>query len=176
MGHGMIVGIAAVGKNLEIGRGNAIPWKYPADLKFFKKITTGNAVVMGRRTWESIGGPLPDRLNIIMSKSWPSGQHVPYAEAKFKDVFVVSGIKPVIQMAMMMKSDLYVMGGTQIYEQFLPHIDEWVVTRVPESVEDADRFMPANFLDGFVIGDEMDLGDGLRVEIYKKSEEKTTEL
>ncbi|MEO6049901.1 MAG: dihydrofolate reductase, partial [Pyrinomonadaceae bacterium] len=65
----MIIGIVAISKNFAIGRGGKLPWHYGADLKFFKATTTGNAIVMGANTWRSIGKPLPDRLNIVLSRS-----------------------------------------------------------------------------------------------------------
>ncbi|HCA57471.1 MAG TPA: dihydrofolate reductase, partial [Blastocatellia bacterium] len=64
-----LIGIVAIAENFAIGKGGKLPWHYPADLKFFKETTTGNAVVMGRTTWDSIGRPLPNRLNIVLSRS-----------------------------------------------------------------------------------------------------------
>ena len=66
-----IIGIVAVAKNLAIGKGGKLPWHYPADLKFFKATTMGNALVMGYNTWGSIGKPLPGRLNIVLSRRRP---------------------------------------------------------------------------------------------------------
>ena len=64
-----IIAIVAIAKNYAIGKDGKLPWHYPADLKFFKETTTGHAVVMGSHTWESIGRPLPNRLNIVLSRS-----------------------------------------------------------------------------------------------------------
>ena len=64
-----IIGIIALAQNYAIGRGGKLPWHYSADLKFFKNTTTGSAVVMGFNTWLSIGKPLPNRLNIVLSRS-----------------------------------------------------------------------------------------------------------
>lgn len=167
----MIVGITAVGRNLEIGRAGKIPWKHPEDLKFFKRVTEGNTVIMGRKTWESIGRPLPNRLNVILSRTYPIGQLAPYSDAKFKDVFVVKSVEDVVRMSRSLKkTDAYVIGGSEIYRQFLSYIDEWVVTRIPETIEDADTFMPSDFLDGFVLGDEVDLGDELVVQTYARTD------
>ena len=63
-----IIGIVAVAENLAIGKGGKLPWHYPADLKHFKQTTTGNAIVMGSNTWRSIGKPLSNRLNIVLSR------------------------------------------------------------------------------------------------------------
>src|SRR6266436_1792113 len=62
-----IIGIVAVDRNLAIGKGGTLPWHYPADMKFFKQTTLGNAVVMGSRTWQTLKKPLPDRMNIVLS-------------------------------------------------------------------------------------------------------------
>jgi len=64
-----IIGIIAIAQNYAIGRGGTLPWHYSADLKFFKQTTTGSAIVMGFNTWRSIGKPLPNRLNIVLSRS-----------------------------------------------------------------------------------------------------------
>src|SRR5205814_10289806 len=63
-----IIGIVAVDRNLAIGKGGRLPWHYSADLKFFKETTIGNAVVMGRRTWLALKGPLKDRQNIVLTR------------------------------------------------------------------------------------------------------------
>src|SRR5262249_43814184 len=63
-----IIGIVAVDRNLAIGKGGTLPWHYSADLKFFKQTTVGNAVVMGNRTWQSLKRPLPDRLNVVLTR------------------------------------------------------------------------------------------------------------
>ena len=65
----MIIGIVAVARDMAIGRDGKLPWHYPSDLKFFKRTTVRNTVVMGSNTWRSIGKPLPDRLNIVLSRS-----------------------------------------------------------------------------------------------------------
>src|SRR5438045_4056667 len=64
-----IIGIVAIAKNFAIGKGGKLPWHHSADLKFFKETTTGNAIVMGANTYRSIGKPLPDRLNIVLSRN-----------------------------------------------------------------------------------------------------------
>ena len=75
-----IIGIVAVAKNNAIGKGGKLPWHYPADLKFFKQTTIGNAVVMGMNTWRSIGRPLPNRLNIVNCDMYVIGGSKTFAE------------------------------------------------------------------------------------------------
>jgi len=155
-----IIGIVAVARNNAIGKGGKLPWHYPADLKFFKQTTTGNAVVMGMNTWRSIGKPLPDRLNIVLSRS----AQIDRAE----NLLFLRSEKEALDLANFLKCDLFVIGGSKTYAGFAGVIDEWIVTRVPVTVDDADVFMPADFLDDFEIVDRRELGDGLVVETFRR--------
>lgn len=156
----MIIGIVAIAKNFAIGKDGKLPWHYPADLKFFKQTTTGNTVVMGWNTWKSIGRPLPNRLNIILSRK---GKIDERAEA-----VVVPGKEAVLKLAETQGGDTYIIGGARTYATFADEIEKWLVTEVPVEVEDADTFMPRDFLDGFSESDEIDLGDGLRVRVFQR--------
>jgi len=157
----MIIGIVAVDQNLAIGKGGKLPWHYSADMKFFKATTIGNAVVMGRRTWETLKGPLKDRTNIVLSRD---------AElAHPESVLVMRDVDSVLEFARGRYEHLFVMGGAKVYEAFLPHVDRWIVTEVPLSVEDADTFMPANFLERFELYELRQLDEGLRVKFYERA-------
>ena len=156
-----IIGIVAVDRNLAIGKDGKLPWHYSADMKFFKQTTIGNAVVMGRRTWSTLKGPLPDRQNIVLSRT--GDLEVPEAIRVMKDV------DSVLEFARALDNHLFVIGGAKVYEVFLPHIDRWLVTEVPLSVEGADTFMPRNFLDGFQMYKMQQLDEGLRVKCYEKA-------
>jgi len=79
----VIIGIVAIAKNYAIGKDGKLPWHYSSDLKFFKETTAGNAVVMGSNTWRSIGKPLPNRLNVILSRS---GLDLPSGVLLFRDM------------------------------------------------------------------------------------------
>lgn len=122
--------IAAVDQALAIGRGNALPWHLPADLRRFKALTLGHAVLMGRRTWDSIGRPLPGRRNLVLSRS--SG---PIAGAE-----VLHGIDAALALAG--SQPLYVIGGGEIYTQFLPMATELCLTHVDTRIADADTWFP----------------------------------
>ncbi|HEY6232129.1 MAG TPA: dihydrofolate reductase [Pyrinomonadaceae bacterium] len=137
----MIIGIVAVDKNGAIGKHGKLPWHYSADLKFFKETTTGNAVVMGRKTWLTLKKPLPNRLNIVLSRQATIEPQ--------ESVVVLRDVESVLALAKTLASDLYVIGGEQVYRSFVDAIDCWIVTRVPLTVEDADAFVPPNYLDGF---------------------------
>lgn len=156
----MIIGIVAIAKNFAIGKDGKLPWHYSADLKFFKETTVGNAVVMGSNTWASLGKPLPNRLNIILTRR-NDIETLP-------NVVVVHGKSEAIALANFLKGDLFVIGGAKTFSDFADVIDKWFVTEVPENVTDADVFMPGNFLDGFKVIEEKKLDDDLNVKILNR--------
>ena len=156
-----IIGIVAISKNYAIGRDGKLPWHFAADLKFFKETTTGNAVVMGANTWRSIGKPLPNRLNVVLSGS---SSVTPPAE-----VMRLGEKDEVIDLAQYLNRDMYVIGGARVYADFADVIEKWIVTEVPLTVDDADTFMPTDFLDEFELDETRDLGDGLHVKILHRS-------
>ena len=156
------IGIVAVDRNNAIGRGGALPWHYSADLKFFKERTTGNVCVMGRRTWESLKRPLPNRLNVVLSRGLDIESRA--------GVVSLKDARSVLALAPYLARDVYVIGGAEIFRAFSSAIGEWIVTRVPVAVEGADTFLPADFLDGFAPRDTRDLGEGLQVTFYARPE------
>jgi dihydrofolate reductase len=156
-----IIAIVAIAKNYAIGKDGKLPWHYPADLKFFKETTTGHAVVMGSHTWESIGRPLPNRLNIVLSRSAEIGET--------PNVRLLRSKEEVLELAKTLDTDIFIIGGAKTFETFADSIDKWLVTEVPVEVEGADTFMLADFLDRFRMTAEIDLADGLKVKIFEKS-------
>ncbi len=156
----MIIGIVAIAKNYAIGKDGKLPWHYSADLKFFKETTTGNAIVMGANTWRSIGRPLPNRLNIVLTRTGKV--------AVSDDVVKLNNKQAVIDLAKKAKGDIYIIGGAQVYRDLADIINKWIVTEIPITVEDADTFMPADFLDGFEPEQTIDLGDELVVKILHR--------
>ncbi len=155
-----IIGIVAIDHNNAIGRGGALPWRYSADVKFFREQTTGHACVMGRKTWLSLPKPLKNRLNIVMSRS----NEVDAQEG----VIVLRDRVSVLSLQAYLACDLFIIGGEQIYRTFAPYIEKWMVTRVPLSVPDADTFMPPDFLNGFALGESRQLEANLLVNFYQK--------
>jgi dihydrofolate reductase len=154
----MIIGIVAVDRNGAIGKGRKLPWHYAADMKFFKETTTGHACVMGHKTWLSLKKPLPNRLNIVLSR---------HAEIESTDgVTVLRNVPAVLSLARDQESDLFVIGGEQVYGAFMPHIEKWIVTEVPLIVEDADAFVPQNYLARFTRSNSQTIGEDLTVSIY----------
>lgn len=126
----MISLIVAMGQNRVIGLRNKMPWHLPADLAYFKKMTTGHSVIMGRKTFQSIGRPLPNRTNIILTRDKS------FAAEGCK---VIYSITEAIELAK--KEDLFVIGGADIYQQFLPYVDQVYITQIHEEFE-GDTFFP----------------------------------
>ena len=155
-----LIGIVAVDRMGAIGRGGALPWHYSADLKFFKERTVGNVCVMGRRTWGSLRRPLPDRLNVVLSRG-------PEIDSR-PGVVVLRDAQSVLSLAPYLSRDVYVIGGAEVFRAFAPVIEEWIVTRVPVAAEGADTFMPADFLDGFEPRETRSLGEGLQATFYSR--------
>lgn len=130
--------IAAVAENGIIGVDGEMPWHLPADLQHFKETTMGHPVIMGRLTYESIasdiGGPLPGRTNIVLSRGSPD---VP------DEVVVVDSIEQAVETAQQVAGateTVYVIGGATIYEQFLPQADRLVLTEIESPYEGDTRF------------------------------------
>jgi len=156
----MIIGIVAVDQNGAIGKGGKLPWHYSADMKFFKETTIGNAVVMGRKTWLTLKKPLPQRLNIVLSRK----SEIEPQES----VIVMRDVESVLEKANNLDCDLYVIGGEQVYKAFLPHIDRWLVTEVPLTINDADTFVPQEYLRDFEGIESREIGENLRVRLYQR--------
>ena len=155
----MLIGIVAIAKNLAIGKDGKLPWHYSADLKFFKETTAGNAVVMGSATWRSIGRPLPNRLNVVLSR----GDRI-----ENPAVMQLASVDEVVELSKYLNRDVYIIGGAKTYELFDGLIDRWIVTDVPMEVPDADTFMSQTFLDGFEVEQTRDLGEGLTVRFLSR--------
>ena len=155
-----IIGIVAIAKNFAIGKNGKLPWHYSTDLKFFKQTTVNNAVAMGFNTWKSIGKPLPKRLNIVLSRS-QTIENQP-------EVLLLRGKEEVLALAKYLSGDLFIIGGAATYENFADAIEKWIVTEIPARVEDADTFMPTDFLDGFELRETQTLENDLTVKIFVK--------
>jgi len=128
----MISLIVAVGKNNEIGKNNELLWHLPNDLKYFKQITLGLPIVMGRKTFESIGRPLPGRVNVIVTRN---------SNFKPEGCIVVDSIQNAMK-ATMSAQNVMIIGGADIYSQTLPIADRIYLTEVDAELE-ADKFFPS---------------------------------
>jgi dihydrofolate reductase len=117
-------------------------------------------VVMGRKTWLTLKRPLPNRLNVVLSRQ---------SEIDHEDsVVVVRDVESVLSLAKDLKGDLFVIGGEQVYRSFLPYIEKWIVTEIPLTIEDADAFVPENYLDGFNPTGSRELEEGLIARSYQR--------
>lgn len=144
--------IAAMARNRVIGAEGKIPWHLPEDLKFFKRTTLGHVILMGRKTYESLGRPLPGRENWVVSRTGD------FAGVKvFRDL---SEITPPAD-----GRELFVIGGAQIYAALLPQCDELYLTRVDQTVG-GDAYFP-RFEDDFVFKEIVFSAPGLDVELYR---------
>ena len=123
--------VVAASTNNVIGRDGGLPWHLPDDLRHFKRITTDKPVIMGRRTFESIGRPLPDRHNIVMTRD--AGYAAPGCD-------VVSSVGEALDVAGD-ADEVMVIGGGQVYRDFLPRADRIYMTRVQAEVQ-GDTFFP----------------------------------
>lgn len=123
--------VAALDRNRAIGRGNALPWHLPEDLKRFKRLTLGQPVLMGRKTAESIGFALPGRDNLVLTRS---------GRAPFTGQVAVSSLDDACAMAG--SRTLFVIGGGDVFEQALPHASFLHLTWVDTAIDDADAWFP----------------------------------
>ena len=126
--------IVAISDNNAIGRNNELLWHISDDLRFFKRTTLGSPVIMGRKTFESIGRALPSRVNIVVSRGFSTAEEVAVCSS-LEDAFKVAEETNL--------EKCFVIGGGQIYSQALPLVDKLVVTHVHTVIEDADTFFPA---------------------------------
>ena len=130
----MITIIAAIGANKELGKDNDLIWHLPADLKRFKKRTTGHPIIMGRNTFESIGKPLPNRRTIIITRN---------TSYQKEGCEVVHSLEDAIEL-IASQEDAFIIGGAQIYKEAMEKnvVDQLDITKVHQDF-DADVFFPA---------------------------------
>lgn len=125
--------IAAIDKDRGIGKEGRIPWRIPEDMKFFRETTTGHVVIMGRKTYDSVGNALPNRTNIIVTRNL---EYTP------SNCIIVHTIKEAIEKAREIeKEEIFIIGGAQIYKEALPFTDKLMLTIIQESFE-CDTFFP----------------------------------
>jgi dihydrofolate reductase len=122
--------IVAIDQNNAIGKDNQLLWHLPKDLSFFKNVTSGNAIIMGRKTFESIGKALPNRRNIVISTQ---------KDLQFNGAEITSSLNAAIELVG--NADCYIIGGGSIYQQALTKVDRLYITKVAAKF-DADTFFP----------------------------------
>ncbi len=126
--------IVAASSNNVIGKNNDLPWHLPKDLAYFKKVTTGSPILMGRKTYESIGFALPNRLNIVITRN---------PEYRCPDAVVVDSLEAAIEHAKNNTNaeEIFIIGGATIFEQALSIVDKIYLNRVLADI-DGDTFLP----------------------------------
>ncbi|MEW5552371.1 dihydrofolate reductase [Peribacillus frigoritolerans] len=128
----MISLIVAMDQNRVIGKNNKLPWHLPADLQYFKKVTMGHPIVMGRKTFESIGRVLPGRENVIVTRN---------QEFKAEGCVVLHDIAQIKMFADNHEEEVFVIGGAEIFKEILPFTDRLYITEIHETFE-GDTFFP----------------------------------
>ncbi len=138
-----VCGIVAVSENDIIGKSFGLPWRLPNDVKWFKEKTTDQVVIMGRKTYETIGKPLPDRINIVLSRG-----------SKIEGVATEPSLQAGINRSSWYGCDeIFIIGGAQIYELAVPKVDRWYITQVHAKVE-GDTCLDLNLDDFNMVFDE----------------------
>ena len=126
----MIALIVAYAKNQVIGNKGCIPWKIKGEQKRFKELTTGNVVVMGRRSYEEIGKPLPNRTTIVISNT---------LKIESENCMTAKSLEEAIKLAG--NRDIYISGGAKLYEEALPFVEKMYITEIDYDIE-GDTFFP----------------------------------
>ncbi len=125
--------IAAIGTNRELGKSNALLWNLPTEMQYFRATTKGHAVIMGRKTFESIGRALPNRRNIVITRD---------TNFASEGVEVAHSVDEALALFKDSNEEVFIIGGAQIYGEAMPKTDRLYITRV-KSTFDADTFYPA---------------------------------
>ena len=129
----MISLIAAIGKNNELGKNNTLVWDMPTDLKYFRNKTKGHTVIMGRKTFESIGHPMPNRQNIVITRDKN------YASS---GIDVVHSLDEALKLAPKTEKEIFIIGGTEIFKIAMNIADRLYITHIDAEDKEADTFFP----------------------------------
>ena len=130
--------VAAIASNNVIGQKNSLPWDIPEDLKRFKQLTSGHTILMGRKTFDSIGRPLPNRTNIVMTKD---------TNYQKEGIEIVFDEREALNLIKDLNQEVFIIGGSKIYELFEPWATSLMITRVLKDYEGAAFFPDINWND-----------------------------
>jgi len=152
--------ISAISLNNVIGRNNKIPWKNEDELKHFKETTMNQAVLMGRKTYDSIGKPLPNRINLVVSRKIK-------VDDKSNKLFYFKSVNDALEYAESLEIDkTFIIGGSEIYSQMINKVDELLISRIPfETV--GDKYFPEISEEIWQLEKQTDY-NSFSVERYKK--------
>jgi dihydrofolate reductase len=137
----MISFIVAMDKHRVIGKNNQLPWHLPADLKFFKKVTMGHPIIMGRKTHESIGKPLPGRENVIVTRN---------LNYHSDGCLVIHSVEELLQYAQGKQEEVFVIGGAELFKEVFPYTDRLYLTQIDEEFE-GDTYFPEFHLNEWIL-------------------------
>ena len=149
-------GVVAMAADRAIGLNNTMPWRLSEDLKLFKRLTMGHPILMGRKTWDSLGRPLPGRQNIVLTRS---ADFVAPGAIVIHDIAELDALE-------LQDSEVMVIGGAQIYKLMLPHMQGIYVSEVAGEWE-ADTWFP-EFKESFPIRKELETFDGFVSTLYTR--------
>ena len=161
----MLIEIAAIGKNNELGYENKLIWHLPSDMKFFRSTTLGHTVIMGRRTFESLNGLLPNRTHVVISRN---------PDFKPQGVIVLQSVREVADRFAYSDEECYVMGGGEIYSQLLPYSKKMYLTEIDAEFKAADTFFPkfdAEKFNDTVIGEYSEKETDYKIHLYERKGE-----
>ncbi len=125
--------IVAKARNNAIGKSGKIPWSIPEELQYFKEKTINNVVIMGRKTYESIGKPLDQRINIVVSNTKVFSE---------KNCFTVKSLEDALSLAKSFNKEIFIIGGERLYKEAIDIVDRMYITEVFMDVKEADTFFP----------------------------------
>lgn len=140
--------IAAMTKGHVIGKDGKLPWCIPEDMKLFRQFTTGNTVIMGRRTYESIGKPLKDRINIVVGSSMP----------RTDGLYVCRSLDNALDLAYAFKKDSFVIGGSGLYHAALPVADQMYISYIKQDYV-GDTFFPRFSEEDWIVEERKDYAE-----------------
>lgn len=126
--------IVAKAKDNAIGKNGKIPWNIPEELQYFKEITVNSVVIMGRKTYESIGHPLSQRINIVISNT---------KKYSGENLYIVSSLNDALELANRYDKEVFIIGGERLYKETIDIVDKMYITEVFIDVKEADTFFPA---------------------------------
>ena len=149
-------GVVAMAADRAIGINQSIPWRLPEDMKLFKRLTMGHPILMGRKTWESLGRPLPGRQNIVLTRD---------SDYTAEGAVVIHDLSD-LETLELMDSEVMVIGGAQIYAHLLPKMKKLYVSEV-EGTYAADTWFP-EFACHFLRNTPMEQFEGFRLVLYEK--------
>ena len=153
--------IAAIGKNRELGKNNDLIWNLPGDLKFFRNVTSGHTIIMGRNTFDSLPRMLPNRKHIVLT----SRSGLP------SEVEVYKELKSILEKYKDSSEEIFIIGGSSIYELFLEYCDKLYLTEIDASEETASVYFPAfdkNLYEKDILGENEENGISYKHVLYSK--------